>query len=140
MRKIIFTICFALFCFNVNATPVLHLLFHMGLGADDQFFVGGTLENKGDTDTYRGYIVITPLTQDCYPLTPQLWEFGVVSAGQKQEFKIPVEGRLNGYKLDVVHAVDSYGNKVLVVDDTAEVIASKLPNYIEKCNTIRFIP
>lgn len=137
MMRLLCLLSVTLMCFNVAAAPTLHLLFHMGLGANGEFFVGGTLENKGDEDTYQGYVVITPLTKDCYPLAPKLWQFGAVSAGEKREFKIPVEGRLNGYKLDVVHATDSYGNKVVVVDDTAEIMASKLPSYIEKCNNAR---
>lgn len=137
MMRLLCLVIVVSMCFNVTAAPSLHLLFHMGMGLNGNFFVGGTLENKGDEDTYKGYIVITPLTKDCYPLTPQLWQFGSVSTGQKLEFKIPVEGLLNGYKLDVVHAVDSYGNKLDVVDDTTEILASKLPSYIEKCNHAR---
>ncbi|HDO1358650.1 TPA: hypothetical protein P2Q89_004173 [Aeromonas veronii] len=118
---------------TVFAEPVLHVLFHMGAGANGQFFVGGTLENKGDQDIYQGFVVITPLSKACYPQQPVLSSFGVIKAGQKQEFRIPVTGRLHGYKLDTVHAVDSFANPVTVVDDTAAIMASKQDAYLARC-------
>ncbi|WP_421285483.1 hypothetical protein [Aeromonas veronii] len=117
----------------VFAEPVLHVLFHMGAGANGQFFVGGTMENKGDQDIYQGFVVVTPLSKACYPQQPQLSPFGVIKAGQKQEFRIPVTGRLHGYKLDTVHAVDSFANPVTVIDETAEIMASKQDAYLVHC-------
>lgn len=122
---------------TVFAKPVLHVLFHMGAGANGQFFVGGTLENKGDQDIYQGFVVITPLSKACYPQPPVLSSFGVIKAGQKQEFRIPISGRLNGYKLDTVHAVDSFANPVSVVDDTAAIMASKQEAYLARCQQAR---
>lgn len=122
---------------TVYAEPALHVLFHMGAGVNGQFFVGGTMENKGDQDIYQGFVVITPLTKECYPQQPLLSPFGIIKAGQKHEFRIPVQGRLSGYKLDTVHAVDSFANKITVVDDTAEVIASKKASYLARCMSAR---
>lgn len=123
--------------FSLQAKPVVHVLFHMGAGANGQFFVGGTLENKGDEEVYKGFVVITPLTEDCYPKQPLLTSFGKIKPGEKQEFRIPIEGRLYGYKLDAVNAVDSFANKVAIVDETAEVIAEKQPQYLARCQTMR---
>ncbi|MFH7527858.1 hypothetical protein AB2J22_21310 [Aeromonas sp. A5] len=122
---------------TVFSKPALHVLFHMGLGANGQFFVGGTFENKGDKDIYQGYVVIIPLTKECYPKQPLLSTFGVIKAGQKHEFKIPVQGRLNGYKLDTVHAVDSFANPIAVIDETADILASKKESYNARCKEIR---
>lgn len=119
------------------AEPVLHLLFHMGAGANGKFFVGGTLENRGDQDVYQGYVVITPLTKDCYPQQPQLSPFGVIKAGEKYEFRIFIDGRLNGYKLNTVYAVDSFANSVTVIDETAAVMASKKDAYLAGCQQVR---
>jgi hypothetical protein len=119
------------------AAPVLHMLFHMGMGANGEFFVGGTLKNKGDQDIYQGFVVITPLTKECYPKQPLLSPFKVIKAGQKQEFRIPVKEHLYGYKIDTVHAVDSFANQVTVVDETAEILARKQENYIARCTQLR---
>lgn len=121
----------------VQAAPALHLLFHMGAGADGQFFVGGTLENKGDEDIYQGFVVVTPLDGKCYPQQPLLHPFAAIRAGEKREFQISIAGPLEGYKLDTVRAVDHLGNKVMVIDETAEIMAKKQPAYIARCQERR---
>lgn len=119
------------------AKPILHLNFHMGLGLNGDFFVGGTLENKGDKDVYQGYMVVTPLSSDCYPKSPQLWPFGKITANSKFEFKVPMEGKLEGYKLDLVYAMDSFGNKINVIDETESILNSKQTDYVAKCQLKR---
>lgn len=119
------------------AAPVLHLLFHMGMGVDGHFFVGGTLENRGDEDIYQGFVVVTPLDQACYPQPPLLHSFTVLKAGEKREFRVPIDGRLEGYKLDTVQGVDHFGNKVAVIDETAEILGNKLPAYLARCQERR---
>ncbi|WP_110302978.1 hypothetical protein [Aeromonas veronii] len=121
----------------IAAAPVLHLTFHMGIGTSEDFFVGGTIENKGDEGVYQGFIVVTPLNKECYPQKPRLWEFGLINASEKIEFKIPMGNQLHGYKMDVVHGVDSFGNKVLIIDETADILESKKDVYIHKCLKVR---
>lgn len=41
-----------------DAQVIFHLKFHMGLGANGQFFVGGTLENQGTAVITHGYLLI----------------------------------------------------------------------------------
>ncbi|OFC44163.1 hypothetical protein [Aeromonas hydrophila] len=133
--------CLALWCLILTRTafaePVLHVLFHMGAGANGQFFVGGTLENRGGGDIYQGFVVITPISAECYPLQPLLSPFGRIKVGQKYEFRIPIQGRLSGYKLDAVSAVDSFASPATVVDETADVIASKQKSYLARCHETR---
>lgn len=119
------------------AEPQLHLLFHIGAGSKGHFFVGGTIQNKGDKDIYQGFVVITPITADCFPMSPLLSEFGEIKAGQKAEFRVPVQGHLHGYKLNAIHAVDSFSNAVAVVDETIDVIISKRDDYISECMKAR---
>lgn len=128
---------FGLYSSSLLAEPKLHLLFHMGIGSGGQFFVGGTLENKGDESVYRGFVVISPLTRDCHPEEPLLWSFGKIKEGEKLEFKIPVLGRLHGYKLNSLYAMDSFGIAVSIVDETAEVIGNKQRDYLKRCMEYR---
>ncbi|MFB2776782.1 hypothetical protein [Shewanella xiamenensis] len=137
IAKIILSILLIVICFKSTAASNLHLVFHMGVGANSKFFVGGTLENKGEKDVYQGYIVVTPLSSDCYPKTPQLWPFGKIAANSKFEFKVPMEGKLEGYKLDMVYAMDSFGNKINVIDETEQILNSKQADYIAKCQLKR---
>ncbi|MFM4941600.1 hypothetical protein [Aeromonas enteropelogenes] len=122
---------------SLLAKPELYLLFHMGTGANGQFFVGGTLENRGDQEVYQGYVVITLLTEECYPLKPVLSQFGVIKAGAKYEFRIPIEGSLKGYKLDTLYATDSFANPVTVIDETAAILADKQKAYLARCQQAR---
>lgn len=139
IRIVLFLMLFGC-SFVATAKADLHLLFHMGLGMNGEFFVGGTLENKGSEPVYQGYVVITPLTKDCYPQQPQLWQFQQISAKEKKEFRIPVKGRLYGYKLDHIHAVDSFGNSLEVVDETAVMLEEKQATILEKCQQLRNTP
>lgn len=97
----------------------------MGLGLNDDYFVGGILENKDDQEVCQGYIVFTPLSIDCYPKSPQLWPLGNIAANRKFEFKVPMGYKLEGYKLDMVHAMDSFGNKINVIDETEPILNFK---------------
>ena len=133
----LFALMSGLYSASLLAEPKLHLLFHMGIGSSGQYFVGGTLENNGDASVYRGFVVISPLTIDCHPEAPLLWSFGEIKEGEKLEFKIPVPGRLHGYKLNTLHAVDSFGIAVSIVDETAEVIENKKQAYLGKCREHR---
>ncbi len=121
------------------ADASVNLLFHMGAGINGKFYVGGTLENRGSEKVYNSYVVITPLTKDCYPGAPHVSQLGGIEAGRKIEFKIPIDGPLYGYKLDVVHASDSYGNPVNVIDETESAISEKKSKYVEACNEKRGI-
>ncbi|KPN75515.1 hypothetical protein AEA42_18685 [Shewanella sp. Sh95] len=133
-----FFLLFLLFyCKSAFAYSELYLKFHMGLGMNGDFFVGGTLENKGDQDVHQGYIVVTPLSSDCYPKSPQLWPFGKIAANSKFEFKVPIAGKLEGYKFDMVYAMDSFGNKITVIDETEPILNSKQTDYIAKCQLKR---
>lgn len=105
-----------------------HLLFHMGVGANGKYYVGGTIQNNSEQPIERGYIVIVPVNERCQPQQPLLQVYGPVAMGQKIEFNIPIEGQLNGYRLGSFAAFDSMGFAIPTVDDTAQVIAERLPD------------
>lgn len=125
------------FSLPLSAEPALYLSYHDESGVNDAFFVGGMLENKGVENIYQGYIVITPLTKNCYPVSPQLWRFSGIEIGRKQRFKIPIRGNLSNYKLDLIHAVDSFGNKIKVIDTVSSTIRATEDDYLEKCKKAR---
>lgn len=120
-----------------DAQGILHLKFHMGLGANGQFFVGGTLENQGTAAIEHGYLVISLLNEQCYPIGEKLYSFGPLSAKQQHEFRIPITGRLQGYRLTTVKALDDMGFSLPVVDETQAVIQSREPSERKKCEQAR---
>lgn len=120
-----------------HAKGILHLKFHMGLGANGEFFVGGTLENQGTAAITHGYLVISLLNEKCYPIGEKLYSFGLLSAKQQHEFRIPITGRLQGYRLTTVKALDDMGFALPVVDETQAVIQSREFLERKKCAKAR---
>lgn len=120
-----------------DAQGILHLKFHMGLGANGQFFVGGTLENQGNAPITHGYLVITLLNQHCQPVHDILHPFGPLLAKQTQPFRIPIQGRLHGYRLTAVQALDDMGFTLPVIDETQAIIKSREISEREKCAKAR---
>ncbi|HHQ4526131.1 hypothetical protein ACET5Y_12695 [Aeromonas veronii] len=122
---------------SVEANDGLHLEFHMGVVVDGKPFIGGTLKNKGQVEIYKGFIVLTPIDNLCYPQKSIIWDFSKIPPGVSLEFKIPVDGGLHGYKLNTIYAMDNMGNKMDVVDETAEIIAKKQAVFVDKCQSSR---
>jgi hypothetical protein len=120
-----------------DAQGILHLKFHMGLGANGQFFVGGTLENQGTAAITHGYLVISLLNEECYPIGEKLYSFGPLSSKQQHEFRIPITGRLQGYRLTAVQALDDMGFTLPVIDETQAIIKSREVPEREKCAKAR---
>lgn len=119
------------------AAGELHLLFHMGMGAQGKFHVGGTVQNKGDAPVKMGYVVILPVSGTCAPMAPLTGTFGELKPGQKEGFTIPVDGRLSGYRVGSVAAFDDEGFALKVVDDTQKIIQAREPEERKKCDTRR---
>lgn len=122
---------------RVEANDGLHLEFHMGIVVDGKPFIGGTLKNKGQVEIYKGFIVLTPINSLCYPQKSIIWDFATIPPGVSLEFKIPVDGSLHGYKLNTIYAMDSMGNRLDVVDETAEIISKKQAAFVDKCQNSR---
>lgn len=135
---IIFYVCSLFFIpMRVEANDGVRLEFHMGLSVNGKPLVGGTLKNKGQVEIYKGFIVLTPIDKLCYPLKPIIWDFAAIPPGVSLEFKIPIDGSLHGYKLNTIYAMDNMGNKMDVVDETAEIIAKKQDAFVDKCQNSR---
>lgn len=119
------------------AQGILHLKFHLGLGANGQFFVGGTLKNQGSGPIAHGYLVISLLNQQCHPIGEKLYPFGPLSAKQQHEFRIPITGRLEGYRVTAVQALDDMGFALPVVDETQAIIKARESAERKQCAQAR---
>ncbi|MDX7997890.1 membrane-associated Zn-dependent protease 1 [Xenorhabdus sp. Reich] len=114
-----------------------HLLFHMGLGANGQFFVGGTLQNKGDQPVAGGYLAVLPLNTKCEPETLVVHAFELLTPGEKKEFRVPVSQPLSGYRLIGFGAYDDMGFPLTAIDETAEIIKKREPDERRSCLSAR---
>ncbi|PHM33605.1 membrane-associated Zn-dependent protease 1 [Xenorhabdus innexi] len=114
-----------------------HLLFHMGLGAKGQFFVGGTMQNQGDQPVAGGYLAILPLNTTCEPQSLIVYSFDSLAPGEKQEFRIPVDVPFSSYHLAGFGAYDDMGFSLPTVDETAKVIKDRESNERKTCQSAR---
>ncbi|MBI6549470.1 membrane-associated Zn-dependent protease 1 [Xenorhabdus lircayensis] len=114
-----------------------HLLFHMGLGANGKFFVGGTLQNKGDQPVAGGYLAVLPLNAKCEPGTLAVHSFKPLAPGEKKEFRVPVNTPLSSYRLIGFGAYDDMGFPLPTVDETAKIIQEREPSERKACQSAR---
>ncbi|MBD2783480.1 membrane-associated Zn-dependent protease 1 [Xenorhabdus sp. DI] len=114
-----------------------HLLFHMGLGAGGKFFVGGTLQNKGNQPVAGGYLAILPLNAKCEPGTLTIHAFEPLAPGEKREFRIPINTPLSSYRLIGFGAYDGMGFPLPAIDETAKIIQEREPGERKACQLAR---
>lgn len=131
------TLTSVLFILPVLASGQAYLTFHMGAGANNQFFVGGTVENRGDEPIARAYVSILPVNERC-ELLPLAWqEFGPIPAHGKMEFRVPMSSELSRYRLAGFAAFDDMGFALPSVDETADIIKAREAKERETCQTKR---
>lgn len=123
--------------FTLQAAGEAHLLFHMGIGAQGKFAVGGTVQNKGDAPVTSGYVVILPVDETCTPMTPVMQTFGPLAPGQKVQFNIPVSNKLSAYHIGSFAAFDDEGFALKTTDETAAIIAGREATERSKCEARR---
>ncbi|WP_426576084.1 membrane-associated Zn-dependent protease 1 [Xenorhabdus stockiae] len=121
----------------LRAQGEAHLLFHMGLGAKGQFFVGGTMQNQGDEPVAGGYLAILPLNTTCDPQSLIVYSFDSLAPGEKKEFRIPVDAPFSSYHLAGFGAYDDMGFSLSTVDETAKVIKDRESNERKACQSAR---
>ena len=116
--------------------PELQVVFHMGVGNGSTQEVGGTLINAGDAPIAQGYLVVTPIADQCYPKASILYPFGFLAAGEEQSFSVPVAERFSSYRLQM-GAFDEQGFAVTAKDANQEILDGRIGDEREKCNAAR---
>ncbi|CDL86141.1 hypothetical protein [Xenorhabdus cabanillasii] len=136
-RTMLILLASCLFSPTLWAQGEAHLLFHMGLGANGKFFVGGTLQNKGDQPVAGGYLAILPLNIKCEPQSLIVYSFDSLAPEEKKEFRIPVDIPPSSYHLMGFVAYDDMGFSLPAVDETANIIKDREPNERKACQLAR---
>lgn len=117
----------------VFAQGSAHLLFHMGLGTNGKFFVGGTIKNTGDGPIAKGYIIILPVEKNCKPLKFIMSEYQKLEAGKEIQFRIPIESTLYAYRIAGFKAFDDMGFELQTVDETKKIIEARHDKEVLTC-------
>ena len=115
------------------ADPEMHLRFHMGMGAEGKFEIGGTVVNTGDESIDSGFINYVTFNQKCVHNKIQTYNLGGIKPSGKLSFRIPVDGKLVGYKIIGFGGVDRYGFPVANKDDTLDVLAKRMESEKKMC-------
>lgn len=132
MLKLLF---FFVYVFSplVFAQGNAHLLFHMGLGANGKFFVGGTIKNTGDGPVAKGYIIILPVEMNCKPMEFIMSEYQNLDPGKEIQFRIPIESTLYAYRIAGFKAFDDMGFELQSVDETKKIIEARHDKEVLTC-------
>lgn len=136
MRKFYLSIPLILFCSSLKAEGIAHLTFHIAAGAENKFKIGTTIENKGKSPIYAGYVVIIPIDKKCIPQSPILKSYEGLIPGEKVTVESQIDHPISGYRISSFSAYDELGFPVRAVDDTKELIESRKEKEIKRCNDI----
>ncbi|HHA2288269.1 TPA: membrane-associated Zn-dependent protease 1 [Enterobacter asburiae] len=121
-------------CSTAHGEGVVHLTFHIAAGAEQQFKVGTTIENKGDDSVYGGYMVIIPVAEKCKPLRPVFKPYGTLMPGEKKNLEITIGNHISGYRIAGIYAYDEYGYPLKVMDETREIMEKREEEQKKKCS------
>ena len=123
--------------FSCFSKSDVSLEFHMGVGANGHYEIGGTMENNSsETLPYSALTYIT-IDKNCIPSVAKVVNLGAIKANGKLEFRIPVEGVLSAYRVLSVSAWNDMGVPVDVDDKTAEVIKNRDAEFMNSCKLKR---
>lgn len=123
--------------FFTQAENEAALVFHMGVGANGLYQIGGVIENNSESEVSNSAITYIIMDEHCTPSDAKVANLGEVKSHGKLDFRIPVEGKLFSYRILSITAWDEIGIPKEVIDKTAEVIKEREEDYKKKCNNIR---
>ncbi|WP_279079848.1 hypothetical protein [Hafnia alvei] len=115
----------------------INLKFHMGLGANGHYEIGGTMENN--TSETLPYSALTYITIDnsCTPSDAKIANLGSIRANGSLEFRIPVDGILSSYRVLSVSVWNDMGVPFDVEDKTAKIIKKRDAEFMNSCKIKR---
>ena len=133
MKKI-FVILIALAAnFSCLAKSDVNLAFHMGLGANGHYEIGGTMKNNSSEILPHTAVTYITIDKNCIPSSAKVANFGPIKANDVLEFRIPIEGKLSFYRILGVSAWNTVGVPVNIEDKTADIIKSRDAEFMNNC-------
>lgn len=136
MRKYFFLTSLLFFSSHLNAKGIAHLTFHMAAGMEEKFKIGATVENKGDSNIYGGFLVLIPVDEKCTPLQPLLKNFGTLVPGEKANLESEVDSKISGYRVAGLYAYDEYGYALDTLDETKEILEKRKEKELQACASL----
>lgn len=115
----------------------LSLLFHIGLGANGHYEIGGTVENSTSDESLYSAITYITIDDKCNPSEAKIANTGVIKPQSTLEFRIPLESVLSSYRILSITGWNDMGIPVATEDKTTEVIKKRDKEIMTKCNSVR---
>ncbi|MGY6233020.1 hypothetical protein ACXGPA_22015 (plasmid) [Enterobacter asburiae] len=106
------------FLISFKSFSVGVLSFHVAVGGGQDYFVGGTIENKSSEIIQRSFIVIQTFEEKCTAGEFIFYEEGILLPGSKVNFKVPAGKPIKAYRILSIGGVDIHGKKVDFTDET----------------------
>lgn len=134
MKKKLLFILLVISCSSF-AKSTINLLFHIGLGADGRYEIGGTIENDSPDESIYSAITYIIIDKKCVPRDAKIKNLGTINPKSKLDFRIPIEGVLSSYRILNVTGWNNMGIPVDTEDKTAEIIKKRDEDTVNYCST-----
>lgn len=116
------------------AMSTINLIFHIGLGVNGKYEIGGTIENDSPDELIYSAITYIIVNEKCVPSNARTANIGAINPGDKLDFRIPIDGVLSSYRILSVAGWNSFGIPVDTEDKTVEIIKKRREDIISHCN------
>ena len=121
-------------CFSASS---MNLIFHIGLGANGQYKIGGTVQNDSSDELLYGAITYITIDKKCNPSEAKTANIGVIKPQSTLEFSIPLDGVLSSYRILSITGWNNMGIAVDTEDKTAEIINKRDKEVMTNCKSVR---
>lgn len=132
-------ILFLILPFFINSSCIaqsdVFLVFHIGIGANGNFEIGGTVENNSTEDFIYSAITYITIDKKCNPSEALVANLGKIKSRDSLSFRIPIEGTLSSYRILNISSWNSMGIPVSSEDKTVEIINKRNEEFIAKCGS-----
>lgn len=123
--------------YSCFASSSINLLFHIGLGANGHYEIGGTVENSTSDKSLYSAITYVTIDDKCNPSEAKVANTGAIEPQSVLEFRIPIEGTLSSYRILSITGWNNMGIPVEAEDKTTGIIKKREKEAISKCNSSR---
>lgn len=135
--KSVLLFTFLMISHSCLANSTINLLFHIGLGANGRYEIGGTIQNDSSDELLYSAITYITIDKNCIPSKAKIANLGAINPKSKLEFRIPLEGVLSSYRILSITGWNNMGIPVNAEDKTIEIIKKRDKDVIKNCNSLR---
>jgi hypothetical protein len=134
MKYLFFLVLFVYQTMPSYGKSIITLEFHMGLGVEGKYKIGGTIKNSSSMDIPYGAITYITIDDNCNPSNAKVANFGPITANTDFEFNIPINGKMSSYRVLNISGWSKFGIPIKIEDRTENTIKERELDTMKKCN------